>query len=490
MSSVDTSIELDITAVKKRSVKGMFSLVGRTIIIQAVGFVSNLGLTILLSPKDYGVFILVSAITGFLSYLSDIGLAAALIQKKEAVTQNDLKTTFTIQQLLVGTIVICGLIFSHWAGRIFNLQTDAVWLLRILVISLFFSSLKTIPSILLERRLSFEKFVIPQLAENIVFSVAVLFLAWKGFGVSSFTYSVILRSITGIVFIYIVSPWKPGLGIDKQSAKGLIKFGVPFQLNSILALFKDDFMTIILGKVLNVTQVGYLGWAQKWAYLPLRVIMDNVIRVTFPAFSRLQSDKNALKSAIEEAMFISALLTFPILTGLLMASQSLIRIIPDYEKWQPAYILLIIYILGSYISSVTVIITNALNAIGKIKITLKLMLFWTSLTWLFSIPLALRYSSLGAALAWLLVTISTTMTFIIAYKILKINSLSVLFSPTLASIVMIICIQLLFTIINPDNIFSLSLIIISGFVAYLLTCLLSAKRRLIKNLAMFKSSLK
>lgn len=488
MSSIDTSIEFDITAVKKRSVRGMFSLVGRTIIIQTVGFVSNLGLTILLTPKDYGVFILVSAITGFLSYLSDIGLAAALIQKKEAITQNDLKTTFTIQQLIVGSIVISGLIFSHWAGRIFNLQDDAVWLLRILIISLFFSSLKTIPSILLERKLSFEKLIIPQLAENIVFSITVLFLAWKGFGVSSFTYSIILRSITGIIVIYIVSPWRPRLGINKQSAKELIRFGAPFQLNSILALAKDDFMTIIMSKVLSVTQVGYLGWAQKWAYLPLRLIMDNVIRVTFPAFSRMQSDKNALKSAIEEAMFISAVLTFPILTGLLVASQSLIDIIPNYEKWQPAYILLIIYILGSYISSVTVIITNALNAIGKIKTTLKLMLFWTSLTWLLTIPLALRYGSLGTALAWLLVTVSTMVTFLIAYKVLKINAFSVLFTPTLASIVMIIFTQLLFTIITPNNIFTLILVIFSGLVAYLIICLLTAKKRLVKNLAMFKSS--
>ena len=490
MSSIDASIELDITAVKKRSVKGMFSLVGRTIIIQVVGFISNLGLTILLSPKDYGVFILVSAITGFLSYLSDIGLAAALIQKKDSLTKNDLKTTFTIQQLLVGSIVIAGLIFSHWGAKFFNLNNDAVWLLRVLIISLFFSSLKTIPSILLERKLSFEKFVIPQLAENIVFSVTVLFLAWKGFGVSSFTYSVMLRSITGIIFIYIVSPWRPSVGIDKQSAKELIKFGVPFQLNSILALIKDDFMTIIMGKILNITQVGYLGWAQKWAYLPLRVIMDNVIRVTFPAFSRMQSDKNALKNAIEEAMFISALLTFPILTGLLMASQSLIEIIPNYLKWQPAYLLLIIYILGSYISSVTVIITNALNAVGKIKTTLKLMTFWTSLTWLLTIPLALRYGSQGAALAWLLVTISTVVTFLIAYKIFKINSVSVLYSPIISSIVMVVFIKFLFTIIEPSNIFSLSLIIFSGFIAYLISSLFLVKKRLIKNLTMFKSSLR
>ena len=490
MSDLDSSIELDIAAVKKRSIKGVFSLVGRTIFIQVISFISNLGLTILLAPKEYGIFILVSAITGFLTYLSDIGLAAALIQKKEAVSRKDLVTTFTIQQSLVGILVIIGLIFSIWAGNIFNLDQKGVWLLRVLIISLFLSSLKTIPSILLERKLAFEKFIIPQIVENLIFSISVLYLAWQGHGLNSFTYAVMLRSIFGVITMYLVSPWKPGLGIDKQSAKKLINFGVLFQLNSILALIKDDFMTIILGKLLNVTQIGYLGWAQKWAYLPLRVIMDNVIKVTFPAFSRLQSDKQALSRAIEEAIFISALLTFPILTSLLMSSSSLIGIIPNYEKWLPAYSLLQIYILGSYVSSVTIIITNALNAVGKIKTTLKLMLLWTSLTWILSIPLASKFESLGVAIAWLIVTASSLLAFYIGYKELKINAVKVLFSPIVSTLVLISVLKFLFATVEPSNIFTVFGILSCGIVVYLITSFLTAKDRLIKNITIFRSSLK
>lgn len=490
MSEVDTTIELDISAVKKRSIKGVFSLVGRTLVIQIVGFISNLGLTILLSPKDYGVFILVSAITGFLSYISDIGLAAALIQKKHPLTPNDLKTTFTIQQSLVGLVVILALVFTLFVDRIFSLGDSGVWLLRVLILSLFFSSLKTIPSILLERKLAFERFVIPQLAENLVFAIVVLYFAWQGYGINSFTIAVICRSLVGIIAVYIVSPWLPKIGFDKTSAKELVRFGAPFQLNSILALVKDDFVTIILGKILNVTQVGYLGWAQKWAYLPLRIIMDNVIRVTFPAFSRLQTDSQALKRAIEEAMFISAVLTFPILTGLLLSAQSWIDILPNYSKWQPAYPLLIVYVLGSYISSVTIIITNALNAVGKIKTTLKLMLVWTILTWTLTIPLALNFSGFGVAVAWSLVTISSLATFVIAYQTFKINTVSILFSPLLSSIAMAITLKLLLLWFDTSNPIIIISLIASALMVYFAVCLLTAKQRLIKNILIFKSSFK
>ena len=69
---------------------------------------------------------------------------------------------------------------------------------------------------------------------------------------------------------------------------------------------KDDLLTIFLGKILPIAQVGFIGFAQKWAFYPLRLIMDNVIRITFPSFSRLQHDKNLLGLAIEKSLFVSS----------------------------------------------------------------------------------------------------------------------------------------------------------------------------------------
>src|SRR5450759_5788741 len=91
--------EVDIALIIKRSIRGVFALTSRTFIIQIVSFLANFLLTIFLTPAIFGVFFVVSAAIAFLSYFSDIGLAAALIQQKEAITRADLKTTFTLQQL-------------------------------------------------------------------------------------------------------------------------------------------------------------------------------------------------------------------------------------------------------------------------------------------------------------------------------------------------------------------------------------------------------
>src|SRR5688572_8540103 len=98
--------EIDLHSIKKRSIAGVVALTSRTFVVQIITFVATFALTVFLSPSVYGTFFLVSAVVNFLTYFSDIGLAAALIQKKESVTKHDLKTTFTIQQALVITLII------------------------------------------------------------------------------------------------------------------------------------------------------------------------------------------------------------------------------------------------------------------------------------------------------------------------------------------------------------------------------------------------
>jgi O-antigen/teichoic acid export membrane protein len=250
------------------------------------------------------------------------------------------------------------------------------------VISFFLSSLKTIPSVLLERKLDFNRLVIPQIGETILFNLVAVFLAWQGAGVTSFTWAVLVRGVSGLILIYLISPWMPGLALNRASARKLLSFGVPFQANSLLALVKDDLLTVFLGKILPFAQVGFIGWAQKWANMPLRFIMDSVIKVTFPAYSRIQDNLPALRAGIEKALFAVCFLTFPALIGLALLASPLVEFLPRYLKWQPALLALYFFCIQAAFASVSTTLTNTLNATGRIKTTLKLMVMWTALTWI------------------------------------------------------------------------------------------------------------
>lgn len=430
--------EAGVEAFKGKLVRGVFALTARTFILQLISFISTFLLTVLLSPSVFGVFFIVSAVISFLSYFSDFGLAAALIQKKEEPTRDELVSAFTMQQILIGSICVAAFILSSSVASYYSLDISGVFLFRALIISFFLSSLKTIPSVLLERKLQFELLVIPQILETASFYLIALALAFLNFGVVSFAWAALIRGIVGLIAIYAIYPWPIGIGFSYSSIKHLLNFGIPFQANSLLAFVKDDLMTLFLGKILPIAHVGYLGWAKKWAEAPLRLIMDNIIRVTFPAYARLQHDKVILGKAIGKSVFFLGLLIFPSSILLILFINPMTALIPKYSKWAPAVFAFYLYTVSAILSSFSSPMVNALSAIGKIKQTLGLMIVWTLLTWILVPMLSLNIGFNGAAIAAAIISTTAVIPIILVRKIVYFPILSSIYKPLVSTLVMIL----------------------------------------------------
>ena len=428
--------ELTIETIKGRVVKGVAILTGRTFILQAIALISTFLLTIFLDPGEYGTFFLVSAIINFFVYFSDIGLAAALIQKKESLTKDELYTTFTVQQILVTFLILVIFTIIPFLKNFYGFSDDATYLIFALMISLFLSSLKTIPSVILERKLDFNRLVIPQIVETLLFYIVAVYLAWKGFGIQSFTIAVLVRGVSGFILMYFLQPWMPGLALSKNSLKKLLTFGLPYQANTFLAVFKDDGIIAFLGSILGSSGIGYLAWAQKWASAPLRFFMDQVIKVTFPAYSRLQNEPAELSRIANRSIFFICLLVFPSLLGLILIAPTLTEVIPKYEKWQPALFALYIISINTIFAAVTTPLTNLLNAIGKIKITFRLMIMWTVLTWILIPILSMQFGLNGAATGYAIVGLSSLIAIYISSKFIKVNFWDSCAKPAIATIIM------------------------------------------------------
>lgn len=428
--------DFNLELVAKKSVKSVLALTSRTFLIQILGIVASFVLTIYLSPSDFGVFFIVSSFVVFLNYFSDIGLAASLIQKKEAPTEKELRTAFTVQQGLVLLLIVPAFLLSQPIGEFFKIDGQGIFLFYAFLISFLLSSLKTIPTVILERKLDFHKLVVPQIAENVIYNVALIILAIGGFGITSFTIAIILRSIIGLVIIYMIQPWGIGFAFDKKILKKLLTFGVPFQVNSLLALVKDDLINVYLGKVLPLAQVGYIGFAQKWAFMPLRLVMDNVIKIMFPSLSRLQHDKDAMRIVIEKSLFVIAFFIMPSAVGFIMLSPYLLEFIPNYQKWQPAYLAIIFFALNTVFGSLSTPITNFLYATGKAKITLYFMAFWTALTWILTPLFIMWFGYNGAPAASFLVAVSTLSIYFVARRYVEFSFIKPILAPLVTSLVM------------------------------------------------------
>jgi O-antigen/teichoic acid export membrane protein len=480
--------DFDLQIVAKKSMQGIFALISRSFLVQILTIVSNFVLTIYLDPSMFGIFFVVSAINVFLAYFQDIGLAALIIQKKSDPTLEELRTTFTIQQLLVFSIVIPVLFFSPFIIKQFHLNQDGLYVLYAYLFSFILSSLKTIPTVLLERKLDFQKLVIPQIAEGFIYSLALIIFAVQGYGVTTFTIAIILRSIIGLPLIYYIQPWNIGFAFNKKLCKELISHGSPFQGNSILALIKDDLLNLYIASVIPLTQVGYIGFGQKWASMPLRLVMDNVIKVTFPSYSRLQHDKAALRTVVEKSLSLIAFFIFPVVMSIIVFSPFLIEFIPRYEKWEPALMSLFFFSLNTLFASISVPLTNLLNAIGKVKITLKYMVFWTGLSWLLTIVLIHFLGFNGVPLASFLVAASVLLILFPLKKELQFSYIDPLWKQFAASLIMGLAIYLCSGLIH--SLWTVALAVLIAGIIYLGMLFVIAKKEMKAIYQFIRKSLK
>lgn len=380
-----------------------------------LGLVANLVLTILLSPTIFGIYITTLSIIALLNYFSDFGLAASLIQKKE-VEDRDLYTAFTAQQIIIGVLILVGFSATTLVKNFYNLPQEGVYLYWALLAGFFLSSLKTIPSILLERKIQFQKIVIVQICENTIFYLTVTSLALLKFGLFSFTYAVLLRSVVGLILIYVVSFWVPRIGLSLHSLKSLLSFGLPFQASSFLAIFKDDFIMLYLGKVIGFEALGYIGWAKKWAEASVRIIMDNVSKVIFPLIARFQDDKSTVAALAGKMLYYQTFLLTPAIIGMMFVMQDIVNVVPNYQKWQPALTSFYILSLSTLIISFGAPFVNLLNALGKVKTSFLFMLFFTVIMWVFTPFFVRQFGFTGFALSHLIVSISTLL---VTYRVKK-----------------------------------------------------------------------
>jgi len=449
---------------KKNTVLSAMSLFFQSGYSATLGFGANLLLTILLSPKIFGIYFTVLAIIAILNYFSDIGLAASLIQKKD-ITDDDIKTTFTIQQTLILTIVSIGFLASSFIQNFYDLPQDGVYLFWALLFAFFISSLKTIPSILLERKIQFQKIVIVQIVENTVFYITVMTLALLKYDLMSFTFAVILRSITGLILIYSLSFWVPKIGISIKSVKTLLSFGVPFQASSFLALFKDELLILYLGKILGFESLGYIGWAKKWAETPIRIIMDNISKVLFPVFSRIQHDTQKISRLIQKILFYQTTILAPSILGLALIMSNFIEIIPKYSKWAPALPLLYIFCISAFLSSYSTPFINMFNALGKVRISFKFMLAWTIATWVLTPILTQTFGLFGFPITLVILSSSFIIVVTKAKTLIQFSFIQSIIKPLSAAAVMGI---IVFAILNINLRTDIKLIIsiLTGALSY------------------------
>lgn len=457
----------EIDELKRRSVTGFGVMLRRQVAVKVLFVAGNVLLARILAPQVFGAYAIIAFALQFFSSFADVGLGAALIQSKNEPTNQELSTTFWIQQGLVTFIFLAIFAVAPYVQYIYpTLPSESKWVMRSMAIGFFFTSLKTIPMILMEKKLDFRKIALIEITEQVVFYTCAVMFALTGFQIWSFVFATIVREIAGAVMTYTLVTWRPSCTFQPEAISRLVTFGIPFQLTNFLNFIKEGVTPLFVGYFSGAIGVGYVTWARTFAFVPM-VFSESYGRVAFPAYSAIQYNRELLRDAVEKSVRMMTFVLFPITMLMAAFAPEIIRIFFT-EKWLPGLGAFYLFSAAPLLIGLTLPMSSVILSLGKSGILLKMSVLLVLLEWGLGVPFVMIFGYTGIALNQPLIH---GIYFFLYRHILKKEGIRPLLAENiwrqfLAALMATATIRMI-AILLPINIFTIPLLTLAGLILFL-----------------------
>jgi len=370
---------------------------------QLLQFITLALLARLLAPEDFGLMASAMVVIGFINVFRDLGISAALIQKKE-ISDELFSSVFWLSLCAGGLLMIMLIILSSFIANFFNAEA-LVTILKVLSISFLFSGLSVVHQALLEKELKFKSIAKYELSATLIAAVTSITMALMNFGVWSLVVQNLIFTFTVSLLFWINSSHKPRFLFKWVEIKSIANFSSNLAGFNILNYFVRNADYILIQKFLGEQQLGYYTLAYRLMLYPLKNISVVVTRVMFPVLSKIQDDNEKFRQAYLKVVNSIALLSFPLMLGLVAVSDNFVNVIFG-AKWEPVITLIFILaplgLLQSIYSPAGVIFqtkgrTDWWFRWGLLTGVLFIAAFWIGLKW----------GIIGVALAYLIASLIT-----------------------------------------------------------------------------------
>jgi O-antigen/teichoic acid export membrane protein len=437
---------------------------------QGMQFITIIILARLLSPSDFGLMGMALVVIVFVTVFKDLGTAAAVIQQR-TLSDRQLSSIFWVN-VAFGFIATVLIFVSAPLVAYFYHEERLTPILEVLSLSFVISGIGILQQALLERELAFRA-----LAK--VETIAVTSGAIVGVGsalldarVWSLVYQALSIAIVTTVLLWVSSAWRPRLVFDWTEVKAVSNYSLNLTGFNIFNYFCRNADYLLIGRFLGAQDLGYYTLAYRIMLFPVQSIIMIVTRVMFPVYSQLQDDDARLRRAYLKVAGIVALITFPMMFGVMALSKPFVLSVFGSE-WMPIVVLLVILAPVGLIQSVE----TTVGAIYQAKGRTDWMLRWgiaEGLLTVIAFVIGLRWGIIGVAAAYAVVTFALVYpNFSIPFRLvnLRVRDLGwALWRPLLSSLLMFVSLMGLKTALLPTSLsdgLTLVLLVPIGVIIYL-----------------------
>jgi len=319
----------------------------------------------LLLPEVFGIIGFATVFIGMVQVFCDLGMSAALIQRKE----KDLRLVDYDTAYWAGLgwglflAVVLSTIVGPIAANFYN-ERILIVIIPVLSISLILRNLQVVHIVKITREMEFKKIVLPRNIARVSASSIAIIMALTGFGVWSLVFQSVATDLL-LVFIYgYVNPWKPALRFSKSSFKNIFGFGVYTTGTNIFNYLTNNFDYLLIGKLLGAHALGIYTLGYNVTYIVRGQIMDVINSVFYPVYGKLQDDLETTRRYYFKVIKYNCIVSYPLMVGIILLAKPLVEFGLG-EKWSESVLPMQIMAAAGLIHLLTSSNTVLMRGLGK-----------------------------------------------------------------------------------------------------------------------------
>lgn len=354
---------------KKKIISSLIWKFGERITAQIVSFIVSVVLARMLLPADYSVVALVMVFITIANVFVSNGFGSALIQKKDA-DNLDFSSVFYIN-IAISLVLYTVLFFAAPYIASFYSMPVLSLVVRILGIRIIIAAVNSIQQAYVSREMLFKRFFWSTLSGTLFSGVLGIYMAYHGFGVWALVMQYLTNTFVDTVVLWFTVRWRPMYKCSWKRAKELIGFGWKILVSALLDTIYSELRNLLIGKIYSPDDLAFYNYGDKYPKLVVVNINDSISSVLFPAISMIQDDKERVKAMTRRAIRTSSYIMWPLMIGLGMVADSLVKVILT-DKWLPCvpYIRIFCFTYGLWPIHDSNL--QALKAMGRSDLFLKL----------------------------------------------------------------------------------------------------------------------
>lgn len=285
----------------------------------------------LLTAEDFGYFAVLTAVTAIFGSITEAGLGASVIQKKDP-SRDFISTAFCLS-IIMGVFSMLLLIGTSSVLSDFMLGSKKLIFAFVLMsLNLLLTNVTSVIGALYKRKLDFLKYGSFEIASYVLSSCLGIYLAFIGYGFYAIVLSILVNHILTTTLLYVLNRKSFDFKIEKACVKDILNYGGWLTAGVIVRTIAEQLDKMFLSRWLSVTKLGMYnrpaGIVSQFSGKAFG-IFDVIL---FPILSGIQDDYAKTRSAYIKAFQLITTLSCIACAGLILCSELIIDIFLG-SKW-------------------------------------------------------------------------------------------------------------------------------------------------------------